>query len=166
MNCNHEICIETEMIETVLAPTWARHQRNNFLIHWRHLAYQIKLQISKIKLDTLTSLWTSKLELMSKVESGYIGEETSKMSMYGWSLSVTLERKGGFMEKLRTLRLNGKEILLLSLGMTLPIFVKRLFVMSLLAVPRTLTSCDTSGQTKRMNVVSYPCTHLLNHYHA
>ncbi len=153
------------MIETVLAPIWAHHQRNNFLRPWSRLVYQIKLQASRIKLDTLTSLWTSKSESMLKAESGYIGEETSRTSMYGLSLLVTLERKGGYTGKLRILRLNDKEISLLCRAATLPIFVRKLFVMSLLAVPPTLTSCDTSDQTNRINAALYPCTPLLNHYH-
>lgn len=153
------------MIETVLAPIWAHHQRNNFLKPWSPLAYQIKLQASQIKLDTLISLWTSKSESMLKVESGYIGEEISRTSMYGLSLLVTLERKAGCMEKLLTLRLNDKEISLLSRAATLRIFVRRLFVMSLSAVQPMLTLCATSDQTKRMNAALYPCTQLLNYYH-
>ena len=153
------------MIKTVLAPIWARHQRNNFLRPWSRLVYQIKLQASKIKSDTLTSLWTSKSESMSKAESGYIGEETSKTSMYGLSLLVTLERRGGYTGKLRTLRLKDKEISLLFLALTLLIFVRKLFVMSLLAVQLMLTLCATSDQIKRINAVLYPCTPLLNHCH-
>ena len=153
------------MIETVLARIWARHQRNNFLRPWGRLVYQIKLQASRIKLDTLTSLWTSKSESMLKAESGYIGEETSRTSMYGLSLLVTLERKAGCMEKLLTLRLNDKEILLLSRAATLPIFVRILFVMSLSVVQPMLTLCATSDQIKRINAALYPCTPLLNHCH-